>query len=49
MAVSESKPNRPGADAGWRVWFAFVRPWPRAAHAERSAAGAMWEGHELVP
>ena len=31
-------PNqRPGADAGWRVLFAFQRPWPRAAQAGRSA------------
>ena len=31
-------PNqRPGADAGWRVLFAFVRTWLRAAQAERWA------------
>ena len=31
-------PNqRPGADAGWRVLFVFVRTQPRAAQAERSA------------
>src|SRR4051794_11514688 len=29
--------KRPGADAGWRVLFAFVRPWPRAAQAGRWA------------
>ena len=29
-------PNeRPGADAGWRVLFAFQRLWPRAAQAGR--------------
>jgi hypothetical protein len=29
-------PNqRPGVDAGWRVQFAFSRPWPRATQAER--------------
>jgi len=32
----ERKPNkRPGADAGWRVLFAFGRPRPRTAQAER--------------
>lgn len=31
-------PNeRPGVDAGWRVLFAFLRPWPRATQAERYA------------
>ncbi len=28
-------PKRPGADAGWRVLFAFLRPWRRAAQAGR--------------
>ena len=27
--------ERPGADAGWRVLFAFGSPWPRAAQAGR--------------
>jgi len=27
--------ERPGADAGWRVLFAFQRAWPRVAQAER--------------
>ncbi len=27
--------ERPGADAEWRALFAFQRPWPRAAQAER--------------
>jgi hypothetical protein len=26
---------RPGVDAGWRVLFAFKRPWPRATQAGR--------------
>jgi hypothetical protein len=29
---------RPAADAGWRVPFAFQRPWPRAAQAGRPAS-----------
>ena len=34
---SQSKPpnQRPGADAGWSVLFAFGGPWPRAAQADR--------------
>jgi hypothetical protein len=28
--------QRTGVDAGWRVLFAFQRPWPRATHRERS-------------
>jgi hypothetical protein len=36
--VSKRNANkRPGADAGWRVSFAFQRPWPRATQADRSA------------
>jgi len=27
--------ERSGADAGWRVLFAFERRWPRATHRER--------------
>jgi hypothetical protein len=27
--------QRPGVDAGWRVSFAFQRPWPRATQGER--------------
>jgi hypothetical protein len=34
----DKRPNyRPGADAGWRVLFASLRPRPRAAQAGRSA------------
>ena len=29
--------ERSGVDAGWRVLFAFRRPWPRATHRERYA------------
>ena len=29
--------ERPGADAGWRIPFAFGHPRPRAAQAERYA------------
>jgi hypothetical protein len=27
--------ERPGVDAGWRVSFAFQRPWSRATQGER--------------
>jgi hypothetical protein len=27
--------KRPGVDAGWRVLFAPISAWPRAAQAER--------------
>lgn len=34
--------KRSGVDAGWRILFAFQRPWPRATHRERwMATGAL--------
>ena len=42
MKCQKEMPNkRPGADAGWRVLFAFGRPRPRTAQAERSATQCM--------
>lgn len=36
--------ERSGVDAGWRVLFAFQRPWPRATHRERS----VWNMKRIV-
>jgi hypothetical protein len=35
MTRTRSPNKRPGADAGWRILFAFHRPWSRAAQADR--------------
>jgi hypothetical protein len=37
MFPAERAADKPsGVNAGWRVLFAFQRPWPRATHRERS-------------
>src|ERR1043165_1888483 len=41
--------ERPGADAGWRVLFAFGGPRPRAAHAERLGLRCRGPMHSLSP
>ena len=37
--------QRPGADAGRRVRFAFSRVWPRAAHADNNNLPIGLQGH----
>jgi hypothetical protein len=36
--------ERPEVDAGWRVLFAFQRPWPRATQAELWPVNGMVAG-----
>ncbi len=35
LEIAAVSNGRLGVDAGWRIPFAFHRPWPRATQAER--------------
>lgn len=48
MTEKDRAKECPGADAGWRILFGFIRPWSRAVQAGRSTALPIWAQRRLA-